>query len=272
MDWTVVPWDWLLLTPVGLVLLWFLGQAFGAKVVLTAERGIPAKITAVSVARWVREGVARSFFWLLTPLGAPRGGVRGGDTPVLLVVDYRTSRASARFLRTFLRRRGHGTVWVAGHRSADATLAELAEDLGGTVAELCEATGAERVDIVAHGMGGLVAAWYVRHLEGAPRVRRLVTLGTPWRGTRLAIFGRGSTILELYPGAPMLDGLTPLPVSTVCIWSPSDPFVVPSSSAITPDAESVRLDGSGHAELLLSAHAFRAVQAALSHPHVAGAA
>lgn len=59
---------------------------------------------------------------------------------------------------------------------------QLADQLRDLIAR----TGSSKVDIVAHSMGGIVASTYVaRH--GGERVRRLVTLGTPFLGTPGAV-------------------------------------------------------------------------------------
>lgn len=47
----------------------------------------------------------------------------------------------------------------------------------------------KKVDIVAHSMGGLIAYYYVKKLGGHRCVRKLVTLGTPFRGTWSALLG-----------------------------------------------------------------------------------
>ena len=39
------------------------------------------------------------------------------------------------------------------------------------------------VDILAHSMGGLVARIYIKDMGGANRVKRLITMGTPHRGS-----------------------------------------------------------------------------------------
>ena len=44
-----------------------------------------------------------------------------------------------------------------------------------------------RVVFVAHSMGGLVASYYIECLEGWRRTRRLITLGTPFRGSLNAV-------------------------------------------------------------------------------------
>ncbi|WP_394620618.1 hypothetical protein JNUCC0626_16375 [Lentzea sp. JNUCC 0626] len=44
-----------------------------------------------------------------------------------------------------------------------------------------------RLVFVAHSMGGLVARWYVERCGGAEVTRKLVTLGTPYRGSAKAL-------------------------------------------------------------------------------------
>lgn len=46
-----------------------------------------------------------------------------------------------------------------------------------------------KLTLVAHSMGGLVATWFATHFqdEGASEVRRIVTLGTPFRGSLDAV-------------------------------------------------------------------------------------
>jgi len=54
------------------------------------------------------------------------------------------------------------------------------------LAEKIEALGHARVDIIAHSLGGLDARYALAHCGLAPRVRSLVTIGTPHHGTPLA--------------------------------------------------------------------------------------
>src|SRR5207248_7006465 len=49
-----------------------------------------------------------------------------------------------------------------------------------------EALPHDRVDIIAHSLGGLDARYALAHCGLAKRVRSLVTIGTPHRGTPLA--------------------------------------------------------------------------------------
>jgi pimeloyl-ACP methyl ester carboxylesterase len=45
----------------------------------------------------------------------------------------------------------------------------------------------KQVDIVAHSMGGLVARIYIQEMNGAPRVKRLINLAVPMRGSANAL-------------------------------------------------------------------------------------
>lgn len=243
--------------------------------VMAAERGEPVRLDRPFVARWVREGCARALLFVLAPLGlgqgrpAPSGsGKRGPDegrAPVLLVPGHGQNRSALAFLRIFLTSRGWAWVWPVNVSTSEGGLADRASELSRRVDELLRVTGAEQVDIVGHGLGGLAAAWYVRHLDGAPKVRRLVTLATPWRGTKMAVFGGERLAEDLRLDAPALDALAPPPVPTVAVWSPVDNDIVPAASAVPEGAESVEVADAGHTEMLISARIYRAVQAALSH-------
>jgi pimeloyl-ACP methyl ester carboxylesterase len=69
----------------------------------------------------------------------------------------------------------------------------LATALGDRISAVCRDTGTAQVDVVGHSLGGLVARYFTQ-TAGTTRVRRLVTLGTPYLAhanppQELAIFG-----------------------------------------------------------------------------------
>lgn len=65
-----------------------------------------------------------------------------------------------------------------------------AQRLSNTVAQVRARTGAAKVDLVAHSMGGLVSRTYVKNLGGASQVDSLIMMGTPNYGTNLASIAR----------------------------------------------------------------------------------
>ena len=218
-----------------------------------------------------RDTVIRFIFLVIRPYGwlpsrpSARSTTEGKRLPVLVVVGPGLNTASAIPLRLFLRKRDWHWLWSV--RVRGSSIAQQAQEVEKNVARLLNETQTTKIDIVAHGAAGLAVAWYIRHSKHAICVRRLVTLSTPWNGTRMAVFGGWSKQLgELLPDAHSLDELQELSTPTFSIWSQDDPLIVPSSSASPQWAHAVGIDGIGHFEMLVSPRALRAVQAALNEP------
>jgi len=145
------------------------------------------------------------------------------------------------------------------------------------VEELRAATGADRVAIVAHSMGGLVArAWMRRH--GAGRVARLVTLGTPHFGTGLARFGLGANARQMgrrgEAASSWLQALADSEDSArralvTSIFSHHDNIVSPQTSSELPGARNIAFGGVGHVAL---GHDARVLEAVMDELAALGAA
>jgi triacylglycerol esterase/lipase EstA (alpha/beta hydrolase family) len=121
------------------------------------------------------------------------------------------------------------------------------------VQALCAATGATRVAIVAHSMGGLVARAWMRAC-GRTRVAHVITLGTPHHGTAMARFGLGINAFQMRPGSDWLralnaseDGAARALVTS--IFTHHDNIVAPQTSSLLPGARNVELGGVGHVAL-----------------------
>lgn len=260
--------SWLLLPPALLLTVSLAASATGF-VVQAVERQERFAWGPGGLSTVARETVARCLFTLLRPVAwvaAAQPTTRGAQTPVLLVPSPAWSRSTLTLLNVFLRNRGH-TPWPIDLGQPDHTLDERAEIIEAAILALCTSTESERVDVVAHGLGGLAAAWALRHGDARHKVRRLVTLGTPWRGTRMAVFFPGPSAQEAHPGTHHLDDLTNQPVPTMSIWCPDDPVVIPARSAVADDEHCVAIEHAGHVGLMVSARAFHAVHTSLTTEH-----
>lgn len=69
-------------------------------------------------------------------------------------------------------------------------ISDNAARLASTVNAVKARTGASKVDLVAHSMGGLVSRDYIKNLGGSTSVDSLIMLGTPNYGTALANLGK----------------------------------------------------------------------------------
>lgn len=227
------------------------------------------------VSCFAREVAVHWIYGLLHPLGlvqppprpfGPALDPEEPEVPVLLVPGYGVNRACMFWLAAWLRRRGWRWVWPVTNRPRGAGVFGYAVRLSEKVDHLRAVSGAEQVDIVAHSMGGVVVACMMLQLGGAERVRRLITLGTPWQGSRLAVFGRLAEARDMLPGSPLLGTLGPLPVPVISLYSRWDHMVIPAGSALTPWVEAVEIPRCGHLEMLFSARVARAVGHLLRRP------
>lgn len=156
---------------------------------------------------------------------------------------------------------------AAGISHASVDLEPLTGDIDGyaplverAVEALCAATGADKVIIVAHSMGGLVARAWMRAC-GTGRVARVITLGTPHHGTCLAAFGLGLNAAQMRravrdepPECAWLRALAggedaAARALVTSIFSHHDNIIAPQTSSELPGARNLAFGGVGHVAL-----------------------
>lgn len=81
----------------------------------------------------------------------------------------------------------HGRGLVTKHLGGGyGDIATCAAELAVFVDELLDREGLAECDLVAHSVGAMVSQYYLKRLDGARRVRRVVGLCPTWRGTDLS--------------------------------------------------------------------------------------
>ena len=181
-----------------------------------------------------------------------RDRLRPCPRPLLLVHGYSCSRGVWWLTRRRLEAAGH-TVATISLAPPYTNIGKLVPQLGERIAMVCQATGADRVVLVAHSMGGLVCRSYLaRH--GSDRVERLITIASPHSGSELARIGIGKNAREMEPGSRWLKdlGQAGLPVPAVAIRTAHDNFVMPQDNQRLPGAIDVALEAIGHLAVLFS--------------------
>jgi triacylglycerol esterase/lipase EstA (alpha/beta hydrolase family) len=231
------------------------------------DRGQRIRLTRANVSTFCREWAVCTLFVVTWPFGILNASPRRyaaapddpGRVPVVLVPGYAVNRACFSFLQIYLQRRGWPWVAVVNHRPFSRPIPYYAERLGLYVDDVLRASGAQQVDLVGHSMGGLVAAFYVNALGGHARVRRLVTLGSPWKGTATWVFGGRREARDMAPGSDVVKAAQELKAPTTAIWSRSDAMIFPAERAKPEGADAIELAHLGHNEMLCSARVFRIV-------------
>ena len=177
--------------------------------------------------------------------------------PVVLVHGLVDNHSVFAVMRRSLRRRGFTSVCSWNYSPLLADVARGAADLGEHLQRICAQTGHERVHVVGHSLGGLLARYHVQRQGGDRHVESLVTLGTPHQGSVLAHLLPTPLVRQLRPGSAVLRELAaPAPgvlTPVTAVYSDLDQVVVPTNAARCdhPDlqARNVLVRGVGHMSL-----------------------
>ncbi|HSX97078.1 MAG TPA: alpha/beta fold hydrolase [Streptomyces sp.] len=195
--------------------------------------------------------------------------------PVLLLHGFIDNRSVFVMLRRTLAQHGGRHLESLNYSPLTCDIRTAAELLGRHIEDICERTGQERVDIVGHSLGGLIARYYVQRLGGDLRVRTLVTLGTPHGGTLAVPLADAHPIVrQMRPGSAVLEELRqPAPdcrTQFVAFWSDLDHVMVPPETACVdhPDlmAQNIRVTGIGHLALPVHPAVVGEIRQALDAP------
>jgi triacylglycerol lipase len=177
--------------------------------------------------------------------------------PVVLVHGFVDNRSVFTVMRRALRRRGFAQVCTWNYSPLQPDVESAAAALGQHIERICRETGHERVHVVGHSLGGLVARYLVQRLGGDKRIESLVTLGTPHQGTRWAHVLPTPLVRQLRPGSPLIRELAePVPscrTRITAVYSDLDQMMVPFTTGRCEHADlqarNVLVRGVGHMSL-----------------------
>src|SRR6185312_11034619 len=136
-------------------------------------------------------------------------------------------------------------------------------------------TPSQKIDIIGHSMGGLIGLYYIKKLGGHARVRKLVMMGTPVRGTWAALAGVvtlglwSTSSWQLLPRSRFLDELAqgpPPPGVEIHTIAAARDWVVPLPTTRLSGASATTVP-LGHSSLVVSEEVYRRVVNTLRPPH-----
>jgi triacylglycerol lipase len=187
---------------------------------------------------------------------------------VLLVPGLGGTTSGCLALAQALQARGLNVAAIS-YRSFRTSLEQLAVELADTVLSLQIETGAERVHLVGHSLGGVVIAQALADGLLAGRVDSVVTIAAPFGGTRWAnLLPVGAVVRALRQGSPQLGRLArahvPSEVRWLAITAGSDRIVRGHRSLPAhAEVETVEVHGAGHVGVLQNAQVISQVASAI---------
>lgn len=194
-----------------------------------------AAIVVLAVGGFALRGLLRR-----EPVRVPDQGVLGA---VLLVPGYGGGTEGVDRLAAAVRAGGRAATVVEMPDGGTGDLVVQADVLDDAVGQALRR--APSVDVIGYSAGGVVARLWAQRHDGVHKARRIVTLGSPHQGARLAAAGAAglpgacpAACQQLTPGSTLLAQLkspVPNPPQWLSVWTEQDQTVVPPDSA--------RLDG-----------------------------
>jgi triacylglycerol lipase len=197
--------------------------------------------------------------------------------PVVLVHGLGGTKSGWSALTRALKARGV-TVHAMSYSPVGVTVEQLAERLEATVVRLRSETGADKVHLVGHSLGGVVIAQAFADGRLGGQIDTVVTIAAPFGGSPWAsLLPLGATIRALRGGSPLLRRLAVAPAPEGVRWlaiTATLDIIVPGRRAVPPQpgAQIVSIDDVGHLGLLLSTQVVSRIVAALPAAEMAAAA
>jgi len=206
---------------------------------------------------------ALRIFWLQMPFASAKTEVWLPDTaqqtqpwrvPVLLVHGYISNYRVWDKVARALHHAGHPVLAIT-LEPLFTSIEDYTPQIQQAVQQLKQTTGAARVTLVGHSMGGLVIrAWLRQH--GSAGVAKIITLGTPHQGTQSAAWSPTTNTTQMKRHGPWLKDLHASEAPEIrqlmyIALTSHDNIVYPQREQVLEGAEVTEFEGVGHLELCL---------------------
>jgi len=177
--------------------------------------------------------------------------------PVLLVHGFGGAKSSWALVAEKLS--AHALfVETMSYPPLDTSVEKLADRLVGEVHSVLSRTGADKMHLVGHTLGGVIMAQALSYSRLKGRVDTVITLGSPFGGSPLAaVLPVNELVRARRPGSPLLRRLACAPLPDGVRWlsvTAALDVIVPGVRSVPSNAEvqTVTVDGVGHLGMLLS--------------------
>jgi|SRR3989338_1283458 len=203
-----------------------------------------------------------SLFQSITPKSS---SPQDTQNPIILIHGYMMRGLVMYPIKRRLNRDGYKNVYLFTYSSPWKSIDDFSRQLGDRIESVKKETGVEKVDLICHSMGGLVAINYINNFDGTKNINRLITLGTPFCGSKLWSFSIGKCGREMKPGSEFLKKLN-IPSSGVkatAIYTTFDEMVIPYEYSKLEGANNIGMNYIGHVGLIFDTKVYKVIREAL---------
>jgi pimeloyl-ACP methyl ester carboxylesterase len=200
------------------------------------------KLSRGRVMWWIARGVLSGagsilLVSLLFPLGLlrvlrfPSPSAENGLPPVVLVHGLYHNASGWILYRYWLRHSGFIRVYAFNYSSFGKSFDEILMRLESFVQQVESENPGRPVLMIGHSLGGLICRAFADAPANTKRVKAVVTLGSPHRGSKLAALSLGRLGQSLRYEGPLFKDLersgTPAGSHRLALFSPMDTMVLP---------------------------------------------
>lgn len=221
---------------------------------------------------WIWVLFKEFFFLLKTILVSPRSFFpiewtkAKRKTPILLVHGYLNRASIWLYLGNKLSKKYQGSVYTLNLKNPFSSIEDFAKQVQKKAKQIEKEQGTNDLILIGHSMGGIVSLYYSINLAIDKNIVRVITLGSPLRGTKMAFLGLGKCAKQMRRGSPFLKKLEEsynkkAEPELFHIATKKDQIVLPyTSSFIMKDKKKrLLLDNIGHMELVYSKEAVKKI-------------
>ena len=179
-------------------------------------------------------------------------------TPIILVPGYSLNRLSFWALEIYLHNLGYRNIWAINNPILQDDIQAFIDNLHHCVEEWSWRNKGQSITLIGHSMGGLICRGYVEKY-GNTKIRQMVSIGTPFKGTMVHRFGFGKHVHQMAPNREFAQNPHPPNCPHLCIWSTRDWIVLPSKNALLENANTWSTSTTGHLSMLMSSSVFQKI-------------
>lgn len=199
-------------------------------------------------------------------------------TPILLIHGYFQNKTDWLWFQRKLKKMPEiGPLYALNLFPPFCSITRHANSVKKEINRIKRETQQDKIILIGHSMGGLISSYYSEYLAKPAEVEKVIALGSPFQGTRLAALGLGTCVKEMALGSCFLEQLRQQIQNSSTAYhyvgSRIDNLVVPWYSAFPPhcalpDKNKLILEDHGHLRLLVSSVVVHQVAKWIAAPSV----
>lgn len=234
------------------------------------EKGNNEELPYIPPHKWILAFVYEFFLSILNLVIYPFGiidfsylkfGKEEKELPIVLVHPYMMNRACMFYIFLKLKLKGYKNVFIVNIYPKLAPIEKQAEMLKIQVENLLKRINKNEFVGIGHSQGGIILLYYKKYLDTENKLRKIITIGSPLKGTKIAVFATSPNGKEMMYQSEFIKRLTEGKVNAdvLNIYSPIDNLILPHSSAVLENYHQLEAPPIGHIGLLFSPAVFKGI-------------